>query len=337
VAVCAREEHLVAGGAGAAGPVHYPGTRPISHFHSGRRHRLYRRCNSRRHSHPQKQRHKRDADANVTSKDKLAFAIYYVPQGNTDYNGGSRAYNLFNHAQINDAFSLIWNRILSPTFLNEARANAAGWRWNEILDNPQQPVGLPQDNILAIGSITLNQFGSSLGSILNQWTYGYKDVATKIIHQHTIKFGADFTNLHYLNDPIGRPNYSFYNVWDFLNDAPESESGSFNTVTGFPGGTRQDFRQNLFGAFAQDDWKVTPNLTLHAGLRYSYFGPLYTKQNNLSTAETGPAGTDGMRRPVQALWEYGFRMNFTAGGNSDEDSQTKERRTTTHDWLGPRG
>lgn len=49
------------------------------------------------------------------------------------------------------------------------------------------------------------------------------------------------------------------------------------------------------------------------------------------------AGTDGMRRPVQALWEYGFRMSFTAGGNSDEDSQTKDRRTTTHDWLGPRG
>ncbi len=226
-------------------------------------------------------------DADATKKDHLAFAIYWVPQGNSSYNGGSRAYNLFNHNQINDAFSVIWNHTFSPNFLNEARANAAGWRWNEIADNPQQPVGLPQDNILQIGSITLNQFGSSLGSIYDQWTYGYKDVATRVLGQQTIKFGGDFTNLHYLSDPIGRPNYSFYNVWDFLNDAPEAESGSFNTATGFPGGTRQDFRENLFGAFVQDDWKVRPNFTLHAGMRYSYFGALYTKQNNLSVVQLG--------------------------------------------------
>ena len=159
-------------------------------------------------------------DADVTKKDHLSFAIYWVPQGNTQYNGGSRAYNLFHHSQVNDAFSVIWNRTFTPSLLNEARANAAGWRWNEITDNPQQPVGLPQDQIDQIGSITINQFGSSLGSHLNQWTYGYQDVMTKVTGRHTIKFGADYTNLRYLNDPIGRPNYNFYNVWDFLNDAP---------------------------------------------------------------------------------------------------------------------
>jgi hypothetical protein len=226
-------------------------------------------------------------DADVTKKDHLAFAIYWVPIGNTDYNGGSRAYNLFHHSQINDAFSVIYNRTFTPTLLNELRANAAGWRWNEIASNPQQPVGLPDDQVNQLGSITINQFGSSLGSILNQWTYGYKDVATTVLGAQTIKFGADFTNLHYLNDPIGRPNYNFYNIWDFLNDAPEAEAGSFNTATGFPGGTRQDDRENIFGAFVQDDWKVLPNLTLHAGVRYSYFGPLNTRQNNLSVVQFG--------------------------------------------------
>ncbi len=226
-------------------------------------------------------------DADVTKADHVAFAIYWVPQGSSSYNPNSRAYNLFHHNQINDAFSGIWNHTFSPSFLNEARANAAGWRWNEIADNPQQPVGLPEDTVNQIGSITLAQFGSSLGSILNQWTFGYKDVATKIVGEHTIKFGGDFTSLHYLSDPIGRPNYSFYNVWDFLNDAPDTESGSFDTATGYPGGVRQDYRENLFGAFVQDDWKVRPNITLHMGVRYSYFGGLYTKQNNLSTVEMG--------------------------------------------------
>jgi hypothetical protein len=226
-------------------------------------------------------------DANATSKDHLAFAIYWVPQGNTSYNGGSRSYNLFHHNQINDAFSVIWNHTFTPSLLNEARANAAGWRWNEIADNPQAPVGLPQAQVSQIGSISLNQFGSSLGSDLNQWTYGYKDVATKVIGNHTIKFGGDYTNLHYLNDPIGRPSYNFYNVWDFLNDAPYAEAGSFNTTTGFPGGVRSDDRQNLLGFFVQDNYKVLPNLTIFAGIRYSYFGALYTKQNNLSVVDFG--------------------------------------------------
>jgi Carboxypeptidase regulatory-like domain len=226
-------------------------------------------------------------DADVTKNDHLAFAIYWVPFTNTAYNGGARNYNLFNHNQVNDAFSLIWNRVISATFLNEARANAAGWRYNEIADNPQQPVGLPQDTVDQIGSITLNQFGTALGSDLNQWTYTYKDVATKTFGPHTIKFGGEYTNLHYLNNPIGRPNYNFYNVWDFLNDAPQQEQGNFNTVTGFPGGTRQDDRENLFGFFVQDNWKAMPNLTIFAGLRYSYFGALYDKQNNLSVAQYG--------------------------------------------------
>jgi hypothetical protein len=115
---------------------------------------------------------------------------------------------------------------------------------------------------------------------------------TKVTGRHTIKFGADYTNLRYLNDPIGRPNYNFYNVWDFLNDAPKAESGSFNTATGFPGGVRQDNRENLFGAFVQDDWKIRSNLTLHAGMRYSYFGSLFTTQDNLSRVEFGAGGAE---------------------------------------------
>jgi hypothetical protein len=226
-------------------------------------------------------------DANVSSKDRLSFAIYWVPSGSVFYNGGSRAYNLFHHDQINEALSVIWNHTFTPSFLNEARANAAGWRWNEIASNPQAPVGLAQAQVAQIGSITLGQFGSSLGSVLNQWTYSYKDVATKIIGPHTVKFGGDYTNLHYLNNPVGRPSYRFYNIWDFLNDAPYQENGGFNSVTGQPGGNRSDNRENLFGFFVQDDWKALPTLTLHAGVRYSYFGSLYSKQNNLPVANFG--------------------------------------------------
>ncbi len=231
-------------------------------------------------------------DADITGKDHASFAIYWVPTSKTTLNGGL-GYQLFTHAQTNDAFSVIWNHTFSPTFLNEARANAAGWRYNELASNPQAPYGLPQVNLAnpagtgQIGSITIGTLGVPAPSHLDQWTYGYKDVATKVLHSQTMKFGFDFTRLYYLNDPIGAPTYTFYNLWDFLNDAPEAEGGPFQATTGFPGGFRNDNRQNLWGVFFQDDWKARPNLTLSAGLRYSYFGPLTDNDNHMGVLTFG--------------------------------------------------
>jgi hypothetical protein len=225
-------------------------------------------------------------DADVTGKDHASFAIYWTPSTKTNYNGGL-GYDLFNHSQINDAFSVIWNHTFSPTFLNEARANAAGWRYNELTSNPQAPFGLPQDTVSKIGNINIGNLGVTAPSHLDQWTYGYKDVATKVLRAQTMKFGFDLTRVYYLNDPIGAPNYTFYNLWDFMNDAPEAEGGPFQAATGIPGGYRNDNRENIFGVFFQDDWKVRPNLTLSAGLRYSYFGPLTDKDNNQGVLSFG--------------------------------------------------
>jgi hypothetical protein len=228
-------------------------------------------------------------DADITKNDRIAFAIYWVPQSTKFLNGPARQYNYFHHSQINEAYSVIWNHTFSSSFLNEARVNAAGWHWNEITSNPQSPVGLPSDYIDKIGSISISSFGPNVGSILNQWTYSYKDVATKIIGNHTIKFGGELTRLFYLNEcaGCGVPSYNFYNIWDFLNDAPRNESSNFNPNTGFPTTTRQDDRENLWGFFVQDDFKLRPNLTLNLGLRYSYFSPLSSKEGNMLRATSG--------------------------------------------------
>lgn len=225
-------------------------------------------------------------DADVTARDHASFAIYWVPTSTTQYNGGL-GYQLLNHDQINDAFSVIWNHTFSPTFLNEARANAAGWRYNELATNPQAPFGLPEDSVTQFGSTTIASVGVNAPNHLDQWTYGYKDVATKVLRTHTVKFGGDFTRLYFLNAPLGTPNYTFYNVWDLLNDAPEAEGGNFQATTGIPGGFRNDNRENMLGLFIQDDWKARPNLTLSFGLRYSYFGPLTDKDNNMGVLSFG--------------------------------------------------
>src|SRR5882724_6757342 len=227
-------------------------------------------------------------DANVTGKDQITFAIYWVPLTNTKLNG-NRGYDVFHHEQINEALSVVWNHTFAPTLLNEFRVNAAGWNWNEITSNPQSPVGFPTDRFETTGGITVNNFGPNVGSELNQWTYTYKDVATKIYGRHTIKFGGELTRLFYLQEcaGCGVPNYAYFNIWDFLNDAPHSEGGGFNPITGFPTTERQDDRQAVWGLFVQDDFKLRRNLTVNLGLRWSYFGPLSSKEGNMFVATPG--------------------------------------------------
>lgn len=235
-------------------------------------------------------------DADITGKDHASFAIYWEPSSTTSYNSTVRPYNLYHHSQINDAFSVVWNHTFSATLLNELRANAAGWRWNEITSNPQEPFGLPQANVgilngpsSNIGSINLNNFGAPGPSVFNQWTYSYKDVATKIAGRHSIKFGGEVTRLYYLNTATyaARPGFNFFNIWDLLNDAPQAETGTFNPLTGTPTAARQDEREDIWGFFVQDDFKVRANLTINLGLRYSYFGPLSEKSGNLNTVVLG--------------------------------------------------
>jgi hypothetical protein len=269
-------------------------------------------------------------DADITSRDRLTFAIYWQPVTTTDYNGPTRAANLWHHSQVNDAFSLIWNHTFSSTLMNQARANAAGWRWNEINSNPQEPFGLPQDNIDDIGGTMGNDggfqyFGAPGPSNFDQWTYTYNDVLTKVLGRHSIKSGGELTRLYYLNNATysARPSYTFHNLWDFANDAPYQESGQFNHSTGVPFANRQDNRLDIWGFFVQDDYKIRPTLTINLGLRWSYFGGFTSKENNLDTVQFG-SGSD----PLTGL-------NVRVGGNLQSSERNNWGPQLGFAWVLP--
>ena len=268
-------------------------------------------------------------DANVRANDHLAFAIYWVPLSTTDYDGPVRSANFWHHSQVNDAFSVIWNHTFSPTLLNQARANAAGWRWNEVSSNPQEPFGLPQDNVDNTGTLCsygcFQYFGPPGPSNYNQWTYDYNDVLTKVLGRHSLKTGGDFTRLYFLNNPVysARPNFSFRNLWDFANDAPYSESGQFDSTTGVPFANRQDDRVDMLGFFVQDDFKARPNLTINLGMRWSYFGSFYSKENNLDVLRFG-TGSDRLTG-----------MNIRVGGNLETPQKWNFGPQIGFAWLPP--
>jgi hypothetical protein len=229
-------------------------------------------------------------DFNATSKDLIAFSIYYVPNSSTGINGnGDRKMNTFNTTYINEAETAIWDHTFSPTLINEARVNAAGWREKDLGSNPNAPWGLPQVGFNGTGSITVNGFGIGSFNGFDQWTYAGKDVLTKVHGAHTLKMGGEFTRLLSVDAPFwaDRPGYTFNNIWDFLNDAPVAESAQFDPKTGVPSALRKDLRANIVGLFVQDNYKVKSNLTVTAGLRWEYFGPVSEKNGKLGSVVFG--------------------------------------------------
>jgi hypothetical protein len=232
-------------------------------------------------------------DFNVTSKDLVAFSEYYVPATSTSINGnGDRPMNLFHHSVINEAETALWDHTFTPTLLNEARLNAAGWRWKDLAQNPQGAWGLPPivlNNLGSSGALGPQGFGLGVPGTFDQWTYGLKDVLTKVLRSHTMKMGGEVTRLLFVDNAPwnARPQYNFNNLWDFLNDAPVSENATFNPVTGVPTDFRKDTRSNIYGFFFQDNYKLRPNLTVTLGMRWEYFGPISEKNGHLASVELG--------------------------------------------------
>ena len=105
------------------------------------------------------------------------------------------------------------------------------------------------------------------------WTHG----------AHSIKIGGGVEwmpyNFEAFQEPGGR--WKFKSLANYLEGVPFSwEAGLPNTVT------PRNFRQTLFAAYVQDDWKVRPNLTLNLGLRYEMTTTLDEAHGRIGSLQT---------------------------------------------------
>jgi hypothetical protein len=242
-------------------------------------------------------------DYNITQKDSVAFSLFTVPLTKTFLPGGwvdGRQYNTFHTDGKNETASLLYTRTINPNTINEARMNVTRWYFDELTSNPQAPFGIPQVNIILPGSN--NKFGAGFPfgpGVFYQTKYVFRDTLSKVHNTHVLKFGGEVSREQNTNVSTGqaRPQYDFPNLWSFANDAPNDEGGitffpwtgatTYNPKTGVPTDFRKYFRNTTYGFFAQDAWKLKPNLTLTLGLRYDYFTPLHEKFGNLSNIVLG--------------------------------------------------
>lgn len=228
-------------------------------------------------------------DFQLNPTNLISYTMYLVPVKSTFYNGPARAANFWHHQALNNAFGAIWQHIFSPTMLNELRFGVHGWHWNEVNTNPQEPFGLPIDFIDGMAGIGLNFYGAPGPSVFDQKTFTIRDNLNKVIGNHSLVFGGsmdlerDLDSITY----AARPTYNFRNIWDFLNDAPYQENGTFNPATGVPTSVTKHIHQDNFAFFAQDNYKLKPNLTVTYGLRWDYFGPISDVNGRISNPVLG--------------------------------------------------
>jgi hypothetical protein len=153
------------------------------------------------------------------------------------------------------------NRVVAVTGLNFASGNAP------VTDPSFGTV--PGKNAAAIIVPGLTFFSGGLGTRSTfrfHWTslQVYDDVAlTK--GANSFKVGVGFErirdNIVAISDPGGE--FSFNVLSDFLTNAPFSLSASIPGLL-----SERGFRQSIFGAYLQEDWKFRPKLTINLGMRY---------------------------------------------------------------------
>ena len=199
--------------------------------------------------------------------------------------------HIFSPAVANEFRSGV-NRLVNPRVQEDNSANFPGLK-NVFFTPLANNSGLPRTSIT--GYSTLGG-ATNLPSERDDTTYQIIDDVSWTRGKHALKFGTEWrkflsTNLQTSN---GR------GVLSFTDTAPGPVSGNAlaDLIMGLPSSTSRNpyspwfyNRVTSVAFFAQDDYKITANLTLNLGLRWEYNSPISEKYDRMSSFDpTVPAG-----------------------------------------------
>ncbi len=187
---------------------------------------------------------------------------------------------------IVNEFRLSYNRF-SPEYQveNGFSLHDLGGNFPVLNDVPIPP------EVVISGRVTLAS-NSSVNAQLENEDYQLNDIFNWTHGRHSVKAGFEVFRRRYLNRSyfltMGQFNFTGQitgnPVADFLLGKPATESMAAPL-------TEQGGVQTSFNEFVQDDWRVTPRLTLNLGLRYELPLPWYQPQNYWSTFHLGQQST----------------------------------------------
>ena len=252
-------------------------------------------------------------DANLTDKDRLSARFSYqrpsILQAPIFGIAGGPAQGNFEGSGLQNTYSigLNYNRFFSNTLVAEFRVGA-GWYHNEAHNtdfgtNTSTTLGIPGVNLdktitSGIVGVTINGgtfsnpligFSASLPWIRSETNIDFANTWTKILGNHTVKFGVDLRRIRdaLLQEQTFSPRglYTFNDAQTALNTGSGSSKTSFtNNFASFlldvPGQAGRDlatffpnYRAWQFFTFVQDKWLVTPKFTADIGVRWEFYPP----------------------------------------------------------------
>jgi len=150
-----------------------------------------------------------------------------------------------------------------------------------------------------ISTARSKQWGSVGTNNEAQNVYQILDNVTKILGNHSLKFGVSFQSVRsaYLYAPASLGQYYFEGQYTGVPGVSQTGSGAADFLAGQSNYSDIANAPNIHdsqwydSAYVQDDWRISPRLTLNLGVRYDYYQPY--KENNGQQANlivTGPLG-----------------------------------------------
>jgi len=126
-------------------------------------------------------------------------------------------------------------------------------------------------------------------------TFQWSDNYSKVVGNHSMKFGGDFRIQKFDQTLFFNVNGSF--IFSNAGSTTASTVGSGdsypNYLLGLPtsylqgSANTENVRNKALYLFAQDSWKIKPNLTLNYGLRWEFTNPMYDTGNRVQVFRPG--------------------------------------------------
>lgn len=161
-------------------------------------------------------------------------------------------------------------KFIGSNIVNEARFGLNRSTPSELVPPPPSPFSIIQSQVLGelnVADLTTIGTDRTNPKLFFSNNFQLSDNIFITLNRHNIKTGVSFERFQFngRSESRTRGRLRFRSMLDLLRfRVRDLEASSFNSDFG------RGFRQNLFGVFVQDDFRLTPRLTLNLGARYEF-------------------------------------------------------------------